>query len=40
MNRNIDIITPQLIISLLICGYVWRIKKYEVIYGEPFVADD
>jgi predicted nucleotidyltransferase len=40
LNRKVDIITPQLMISSLICGYVWRLKKYKVIYGEPVVAED
>jgi predicted nucleotidyltransferase len=39
MNRKVDIITPKLMISSLTCGYVWRLKEYEIIYGEPVVAE-
>lgn len=36
-KRNIDIITTRQMISSLICGYVWRLKEYEVIYGQIIV---
>ena len=40
LNRKIDLITPRLMISSLICGYVWRLKEYEIIYGNPIVLKD
>jgi predicted nucleotidyltransferase len=38
LNINVDLITPQLLISSLLCGYVWRLKEYKVIYGSPVVS--
>jgi len=32
-KRNIDIMTTRQVISSLICGYVWRLKEYEVIFS-------
>ena len=39
LKIDIDIITPRLMISSLICGYVWRLKQYEIIYGNPVIYD-
>lgn len=39
LKIKVDLITPRMMISSLICGYVWRLKEYNVIYGEPFVND-
>lgn len=39
LNINVDLITPQLMIPSLICGYVWRLKEYEVIYGSPVIRE-
>ncbi len=32
-NRKVDIITLRQMNSSLICGYVWRLKEYEVVYN-------
>ena len=39
LKKKVDLITPKLIISSLVCGYVWRLKQYHVIYGEQIVKD-
>ena len=38
LNINVDIITPRQMIPSLLCGYVWRLKEYEVIYGKPVIS--
>ena len=38
INMNVDLISPKLMISSLICGHVWRLKEYELIYGSPVVS--
>jgi|DewCreStandDraft_4_1066084.scaffolds.fasta_scaffold00209_36 predicted nucleotidyltransferase len=37
LKIKVDLITPRMMISSLICGYVWRLKEYEVIYGKPVI---
>lgn len=39
LKIKVDLITPKLMISSLICGYVWRLKEYDVIYGNPIIKD-
>jgi predicted nucleotidyltransferase len=39
LNIQVDLITPRQMIPSLLCGYVWRLKEYEVIYGEPVVLE-
>jgi len=37
LNISIDMITPRLMISSLLCGYVWRLNLYKVVYGSPII---
>lgn len=39
LNKKVDLITPQLMIPSLLCGYVWRLKEYETIYGSPVIRE-
>lgn len=39
LKIKVDLITPRMMISSLICGYVWRLNQYDIIYGEPVVKD-
>jgi len=39
LKKNVDLITPKLMISTLLCGHVWRLKEYDVIYGQPVVKE-
>ncbi len=38
LKKKVDLIVPRMMISSLICGYVWRLKLYEVIFGSPVVS--
>ena len=40
LNQKVELITPRLMISSLICGYVWRLKEYETIFGSPYIKED
>ena len=39
LKVKVDIIAPKQMIPSLLCGYVWRLKEYDVIYGEPVVFE-
>ena len=39
LKINVDLITPRMMISSLICGYVWRLNQYDIIYGETIIKD-
>jgi predicted nucleotidyltransferase len=40
IKRKIDLITARMMISSNLCGYVWRLKDYTTIMGNPYIHKD
>lgn len=39
LEKKVDIITPELMISSPLCGYVWRLKEYEILFGDIVIEE-
>lgn len=39
LKIKVDSITPRMMLSSLICSYVWRLTEYDIIHGKPIIKE-